>query len=164
VEPRWGLCRSPVPKPPEARYIGYKQFAAVKCFSTQVCCRVRPPSPIPQKTLCICANPMTQHGRGRVGTSPCPSVATLLASDALHAQRYTVDTMAQYTEKSRQDIKFKRRPIRQLFLDLTRGQPAISCKGQTPGPIANTVLALLSYLFVSKSILTNILLQRITAK
>ena len=24
----------------------YRQFAVVKCFSTQVCCRVRPPSPI----------------------------------------------------------------------------------------------------------------------
>jgi len=25
----------------------YRQFAAVKCFSSHVCCRVRPPSPLP---------------------------------------------------------------------------------------------------------------------
>ena len=33
-------------------------------------------SPYPSKTLRICVNPITQHGRGRVGT--CPPVATLL--------------------------------------------------------------------------------------
>ena len=45
AEPRWCLEA----KSPEARCI-YKQFAAVKCFTTQVYCRVRPPSPpIPQK-------------------------------------------------------------------------------------------------------------------
>jgi len=51
--PRWGSV--------------YIQFAAVKCFSTQICCRVRPPSPLlpHPKTLRICANPITQHGRGR---------------------------------------------------------------------------------------------------
>ena len=45
AEPRWWYGE----KPPEARYI---QFAAVKCFSTQVCCRVCPPCPCmppPQK-------------------------------------------------------------------------------------------------------------------
>ena len=42
----------------------YKQFAVDRCFSTTVCCR--DPSPVhPQKTLRICANPMTQHGQGR---------------------------------------------------------------------------------------------------
>ena len=57
----------------------YKQFAAaVKCFSTQVCCRVRPPSPylLPSKKLRICANPMNQHGGGWVGTYPCTHVPT----------------------------------------------------------------------------------------
>jgi len=29
----------------------YSQFAAVKCFSTQVCCRVRPPSLLPPKNF-----------------------------------------------------------------------------------------------------------------
>jgi len=38
AEPRWGMGRSPQ-KP--------WQFAAVKCFTTQVCCQVRPPSPLP---------------------------------------------------------------------------------------------------------------------
>jgi len=44
----------------------YRQFAAVKCFPTQVCCWVCPPSPLTPKSLQICANPKTQHGRGRV--------------------------------------------------------------------------------------------------
>jgi len=37
-------------------------------------------SPNPTKKLRICANPVTQHGRGMVGTDahPCPPVATLL--------------------------------------------------------------------------------------
>ena len=49
----------------------YRQFAAVKRFSMQVCCQVHPPSPNPsQKTIQICANPMTQHGLGRVGAHP----------------------------------------------------------------------------------------------
>ena len=52
----------------------FEQFADVKCFSMQVCCRVCPPSPpIPQKFLRICANPMTQHGRGRVGIHAHPT-------------------------------------------------------------------------------------------
>jgi len=51
----------------------YRQFAAIKYFSTHVCCRVRPLSPLrlPQKTIRIfCANPMTQHvlGRGHMPT------------------------------------------------------------------------------------------------
>jgi len=58
----------------EIRYIQSLQLS--KWFSTQVCCRVRPPSSPPPKTLRICANPMTQHDRGRMGT--CPPVATLL--------------------------------------------------------------------------------------
>ena len=39
------------------------------------------PNPTPPKTLPICGNPMTQHGRGRVGrvgAHPCSPVATLL--------------------------------------------------------------------------------------
>ena len=33
-----------------------------------VCCRVRPPSSLtPKNSLQICANPMTRHGRCRVG-------------------------------------------------------------------------------------------------
>ena len=43
----------------------YKQFAAVKCFSTQNCCRVHPPSPLSLKKPygSADANPMTQHVR-----------------------------------------------------------------------------------------------------
>jgi len=64
LEPRWSLGSQI-----------YRQFAAVKCFSTQVCCRLCPPSPLPtQKLLRICTNPMTQHGRGRVDMcSPMPT-------------------------------------------------------------------------------------------
>ena len=71
----WGFCLQKRDK--------YKQFAAVKCFSTQVCCQVYPSSPLhlSPKKLLICANPMTRHGRGRVGT--CPPIAMLLAVIAL---------------------------------------------------------------------------------
>jgi len=69
----------------------YKQFAGVKCFSMQVCCRVRPQSPptgtpAVQKNLRICANLMTRHGWGRVGT--CLPVATL----RLHQWRNEFDS------------------------------------------------------------------------
>ena len=54
----------------------YKQFAAVKCFSTQVFAESVLHLPLypPKKANRICANPMTQHCRGRA--HPCPPVAT----------------------------------------------------------------------------------------
>jgi len=66
-------------KLPWARYIGYKQLAAVNCFSAQVCCRVRPPSPLPlspknSSDLCESHDP-TRPGQG---APPCPPVVTLL--------------------------------------------------------------------------------------
>jgi len=61
---------------------GLRRFAAVKCFSTPVCCRDRTLYPPPKKTW-ICTNPMTHNGRARVGTArgtwpplPTPGYAT----------------------------------------------------------------------------------------
>jgi len=54
-------------KPPEARYI-YRQFAAVKCFSTQVCCPPSPSSVFPylsKNSLDLCeSNDPTWPGQG----------------------------------------------------------------------------------------------------
>jgi len=82
AEPRWE-SGGDWAKPPEARCI--QTVCSVKCSSTQVCCRVRPPSSLSQKTLRICTNPMTQHGRRRVGT--CPLVPTRgYATGAYHKE------------------------------------------------------------------------------
>jgi len=65
-------------KPPEDRYI--KQFASVKCFSTQVCCRVRSPSPplppsTPKKTSDLReSHDLTRPGQG--GHVPTRGYAT----------------------------------------------------------------------------------------
>jgi len=63
-------------KTPEAPYI-YKEFAAVKCFSTQVCCRVRltsPPTLLPQKNFGSAWIPWfnTAGAGGHVPTLPQP--------------------------------------------------------------------------------------------
>jgi len=49
----------------------YRQFAAVKCFSTPVCCRVRPPFPLPPKNSSDLHEYHDPPSRpGRVGTCP----------------------------------------------------------------------------------------------
>jgi len=59
----WGSAILPAGSRGIPRSVIYRQFADVKCFSMQVCYRVRPPSSHTPKTLLICANPMTQNGR-----------------------------------------------------------------------------------------------------
>jgi len=62
AEPRSGA------EPPEARYIQTVCSCQMLFYAGLL---PSPPSipPVPPKKLRICANPMTQHGRGRVGTS-----------------------------------------------------------------------------------------------
>ena len=55
----------------------YKQFAAVKCFSMQVCCRVRPPSPLPPQRNSL--DPHESHDptrSGQAGNVPTCGYAT----------------------------------------------------------------------------------------
>ena len=75
----------------------YKQFAAVKCFSIRrfVAESVLHPCPPPyEKNSWDLTNPMTQHGRGRVGHVPtrAPPVATLLVvNHSLLTKKGTID-------------------------------------------------------------------------
>ena len=62
----------------------YRQFAVVKCFSTQVCCRVSPPSPLPSKNSSDLrkSDDPTRPGQGGQ-VHGCPPVATLLVVNLL---------------------------------------------------------------------------------
>jgi len=80
----------------------YTDRAAVKCFSTQVCCRVRPPPlPAPSKNY---SDLRESHDQTRPGQAhPCPPMATLLLVLTLNTWRaricYRLETFLRRSAK-----------------------------------------------------------------